>query len=397
MKNTLAGTLLTVAMLAACGGTAGPVSSPAAPASSPTTSSAKPAASAAAKPSASAAAAASGAGSVAASGPSFNFKVATSFPETDFGSRGLQHWADLVGQRTGGRFKFQFFYASSLLNATQLFQGLRDGLADFADPATSYVSGQVPDVASFEVPFSYPLDNDHTLPLYRELEPVMDDLYQSAGKQHIVWMDNSTSTIPSVVSCKNKFLDSAQAWQGALVRAAGKWQAATAQAWGAKPVVIDISEAYSAIQRGTADCLLFTYSLLDSFKMYEVAKNLTRIDHSVNLATMDANLDTWNKISQADQQILTAAGRDTQDWLQTERVKVLEQSQAHLAQEGVKMCVPSQQELMRLRTGTEQVLAEVAKQQTDKGKQLQAISKKYRDMVTTLGPTQGATTPCPTK
>jgi TRAP-type C4-dicarboxylate transport system substrate-binding protein len=393
MKGRLGSLLLAIVTLSGCGGAAAPsaaapASSPAAPASA---AAPKPAASASTKPAASAAAA------VAKEGPSFTFKVATTFPQTDFGVQGLQHWTELVGQRTGGRIKFQLFYASSLLNATQLFQGIRDGLADFGDPATSYASGQIPDVASFEVPFSYPLDNDHTLPLYREIEPVMDQIYTTAGKQHIVWMNDSTSTIPSVVSCKNKFLDSEQAWQGTLVRTAGKWQGVTAQAWGAKPVVIDISEAYSAIQRGTADCLLFTYSLLDSFKMYEVAKNLTRIDHSVNLATVDANLDTWNKLPPADQQILTAAGRETEDWLREQRIQVLDQSLAHLKQMGMSMCVPSQTELKRLRTATEGVLAEVAKQQTDKGKQLQDISKKYRDMVTTLGPTSGDQTPCPAK
>ena len=38
--------------------------------------------------------------------------------------------------------------------------------------------------------------------------------------------------------------------------------------------------------------------------------------------------------------------------------------------------------------------AEVAKTQTDKGKQLQAIAARYRAQVTKLGPTQGDMTPC---
>ncbi|HEX6513484.1 MAG TPA: TRAP transporter substrate-binding protein [Chloroflexota bacterium] len=385
MARTLGLALIVTALLAACGGAA-----PAPAGSSFPAAKSSVAGSAAQKPSA-------GTAAVAKDGPSFTFKLATGFPQTDFSAQGLQHWADMVGERTGGRIKFQFFWAASLLNTTQLFQGIRDGLADFGDPATSFTSGQVPDVASFEVPFSYPLDNDHTLPFYREIEPVMDQIYSSAGRQHIVWMEDATSSIPSVVTCKNKFLDSAQAWQGALVRTAGKWQGATAERWGAKPVVIDLSEAYSAIQRGTADCLLFTYSLLDSFKMYEVAKNLTRIDHSVNLATVDVNADSWNKLPAADQQILKQAGTETEDWLLGQRTQVIDQSLNHLKQMGMNMCVPTQQELARLRAATEPVLADIAKTQTDKGKRLQDISKKYRDMVKTPGPVQGDMTPCPAK
>src|SRR5579885_2338969 len=145
-----------ILMLASgCGGTAAPGGSPA-PASA-----AKPAAgaSASAKPAASAAA--------KTVGPSFTFKLATPSPETDLSGDGVKFWAKLVDERTGGRIKFQYFWAGSLLNASTMFNGVRDGLADFALPATSYVSGQVPDVAPFEVPFAYPTDAQLTLRFYR--------------------------------------------------------------------------------------------------------------------------------------------------------------------------------------------------------------------------------------
>src|SRR5690606_21597738 len=101
-------------------------------------------------------------------------------------------------------------------------------------------------------------------------------------------------------------------WQGALVRTAGKWQARTLEVWGAKPVVIDLGDAYTALQRGTADCLLLVYNLIDSFKLYEVVKHVTRIDHSINMVVVQANLDVWNKIPAEDQEILVQAGREAQ-------------------------------------------------------------------------------------
>src|SRR5713226_1926615 len=377
-------------LVSACGGGAPPPAS-----SPPAASAAKPAASASAKPAASAPAqaAASGAAVVRKEGPSFTFKFASPSPETDLSGDGYKYWAKLVDERTGGRIKFQFFWAGSLLTATTMFQGVRDGQADFAAPATSYVSGAVPDVASLEVPFSYPTDPEPFLAFHRELQPVLDDIYSKQYGQKVIW--SSPATTPDPVSCKNKFLDSSQAWQGALVRTAGKWQGATLQAWGAKPVTIDLSEAYAAIQRGTADCLLLVYNLLDSFKMYEVAKNLTRIDHSINFVTVNANDAAWNKIPAEDQKILAAAGQEAQQFIMDKRAQLVPQTIEKFKQQGMKVCTPSQQELGRLRAATDPVLTEIAKTQTDKGRQVQDISKKYREKVTKWGTVEGDMTPCP--
>src|SRR5437867_3767170 len=255
-------------LASACGGGAPPASPSAPPASAAKpAASVSPAASAAAKPAGSAEAkpAASGAAKPAAGGASLTFKLATPSPEADLSGDGVKFWAKLVDERTGGRIKFQYFWAGSLLNASNMFNGVRYGLSDFALPATSYVSGQVPDVAPFEVPFGYPTDAELTLRFYREVEPVLSDIFYKSYNQRLVFASPATTADP--VTCKSKFLDSQNAWKGALVRTAGKWQGATIEAWGGKPVTIDLSEAYSAIQRGTADCLLLVYNLLDSFKL----------------------------------------------------------------------------------------------------------------------------------
>jgi TRAP-type transport system periplasmic protein len=373
-------TLTALVLLSACGGSA----------SSPPPSSTPPA-----KPSAAPATSSPAAGASAAvrkDGPSFTFKFASPSPENDLSGDGYKYWAKLVDERTGGRIKFQFFWAGSLLNSTQMFQGVRDGQADFAAPATSYVSGAVPDVASLEVPFGYPTDAEQMLSFYREVQPVLGDIYSTQFGQRVVWSSPATTADP--VSCKNKFLDSPQAWQGALVRTAGKWQAATLQAWGAKPVTIDLSEAYTAIQRGTADCLLLVYNLLDSFKLYEVAKNLTRIDHSINFVTVNANQDAWKKLPAEDQQILLTAGTEAQQFIADKRAQLVPQEIEKFKQQGMKVCTPSQQELGRLRAATDPILAEIAKLQTDKGRQVQEIAKKHRDSVTKWGPVEGDMTPC---
>lgn len=330
---------------------------------------------------------------VRADGPRFTFKFASTSPESDLSGDGFKYWAKLVDERSGGRIKFQFFWAGSLVNATQMFSGVRDGLVDFAGPAMSYVSGQVPDVALFEVPFAYPTDSSLMLPFYREVEPILSDIFEKDYNQRVVWA--SPSTTPDPVSCRDRYLDSERAWQGALVRVAGKWQTQSLERWGAKPVVIDLGEAYTAVQRGTADCLLLVYNLLDSFKLYEVAKYVTRIDHSINLVAVTANKDSWNKLPPEDQRMLAQAGQEAQAFVDQRRTDLVSRTIDKFKAEGVNVCTPSQQELNRLRGVTEQVLEEISTLQTDKGLRIQRIAKDYRARVNKWGPTEGDVTPCP--
>lgn len=360
-----------------------------APAAAPSGGAANPSPSVVGKPAGAPAASGS---PVRKEGPSFNFKIASPSPEADLSGEGLKHWADLVGQRTGGRITFQFFWAGSLLNATQMFDGVRDGLADFAVPAMSYVSGRVQDVALFEVPFAYPTDERLMLPYYREVEPVLNDIFTKDFNQRVVWASPSTTASP--ISCRDKFLTNQQQWQGTLVRVAGKWQSATIEKWGGKPVVIDLGDAYTALQRGTADCLLLVYNLLDSFKLYEVVKNMTRIDHSVNLQALTVNLDAWAKIPAEDQKILLDAGQESQEFVMQRKRTLVETSLEKFKGQGVKICTPTQEEMLRLRKASDEVQAEVAKGQTEQGKKIRDITAKYNAQVAKWGPLEGDLTPC---
>jgi TRAP-type C4-dicarboxylate transport system substrate-binding protein len=374
-----ASSILTALIVAACAPAPPPAAAPTSPPAAGTSASA-----AAAKPGTQAV--------VRKEGPSFAFKFASPSPEADLSGEGYKYWAKLVDERTGGRIKFQFFWAGSLLNATSMFAGVRDGLVDFAAPAMSYVSGQVPDVALFEVPFAYPTESKLMLPFYREVEPILNDVFAKDYNQRVVWA--SPSTTPDPVTCRDKFLDSERAWQGALVRVAGKWQTETLTRWGAKPVVIDLGEAYTALQRGTADCLLLVYNLLDSFKLYEVAKNVTRIDHSINLVAVTANNDAWNRLPVEDQQILLGAGREAQEYVDQVRTDLVTRTIDKFKGQGVKVCTPTQQELNRLRGVTEPILGEIGALQTERGHRIQDIARNYRAQVTKWGPTEGDATPC---
>ncbi|MBI2359475.1 MAG: TRAP transporter substrate-binding protein DctP, partial [Deltaproteobacteria bacterium] len=196
------------------------------------------------------------------------------------------------------------------------------------------------------------------------------------------------------VSCRSKFLHSPQAWRGTLVRTAGRWQAETVKAWGGQPTVINLADLYTALQRGTADCALLVYNLLDSFRIYEVGKYVTRIDHSINYIIISVNMGIWNKLGPEGQKIFQEAAQQARRKVLEYRKDVTVDTIAKFKKEGVRFCTPAKAELTRLRDATRQVWEQLKKEQGEAGRRMVAIADKYRDTVVT-GPVEGDRTPCP--
>jgi len=321
--------------------------------------------------------------------PRVQIKVASQSPEGDLTSHTIKFWGDTVSQRTGGRITFQYFWGGSLLTLPQMFDGIRDGLADAGYVATTAISGKIADVALLEVPFAFPLDDENIVKFQDEVNSILDETFQRFN-QKIIFNPMITA---DPVTCKSRFLDSSQAWKGALVRTAGRWQAETLKNWGANPVVINLGDLYTALQRGTADCTLLVYNLLDSFRIYEVAKYITRIDHSINYNIVSVNMDVWKKLGPEAQKILLEAGEQARRKALELRKDLTVNIIAKFKGQGVRFCTPSAEELTRLRDATNQVWEQIRKEQGEAGRRIVAIAAKYRDKVVS-GPVEGDRTPC---
>ena len=321
--------------------------------------------------------------------PRMQIKLASQSPEADLTSQAVKFWGDTVTQRSGGRITFQYFWGGSLLTIAQMFDGIRDGLADAGYGVTTAISGKIPDVALLELPFAFPLDDENVIKFQGEVNPILDEIFQRFNQKIIF---NPTITADPI-TCKSKFLDSPQAWKGTLVRTAGRWQAETMKAWGANPTVINLGDLYTALQRGTADCALLVYNLLDSFRIYEVAKYITRIDHSINYQVVTVNLDVWQKLGPQAQRVFLEAGEQAKKKSLELRKDLTVNIIAKFKGQGVRFCTPSTEELTRLRDATNQVWDQIKKEQGEAGRRIMAIATRYRDKVVT-GPVEGDRTPC---
>jgi len=317
-------------------------------------------------------------------------QVTTVFPETDFSSEVIKRWAGLVTERAGGKLTFRYHWAGSLVGNKTL-DALRDGAVDVALQFTPYVSGDIVDLAAFDIPFSFPLDAKDLASFHQEVKAPVQAIYARFGSQVVA---AAPIILPDPVTCRDRFLSGPNAWRGVIVRTAGRWQAETIKNWGGSPVVIPPGELYSALERGTANCTLMVYNGLESLKLFQVAPRVTRVDHSIAFGTINVASQTWAKLSDAEKKAMNDAGDEIVAWASQETNNRLDDVIKRLATAGVQFCTPSDREFARLVAGADKVLDSVRGSVTPDGAKILAIVDRYRPNVKAK-PAIGPIAACP--
>jgi len=232
-------------------------------------------------------------------------KFSHQFPQQDGLSIAATYWADLIEKRTEGRVKFQHFYASSLVKPPQVFDALRMGVTDAGWAAISFMTGKVPDTAVLELQDAIPIDK--LVEVYEKIGPILAEIFEKNGIKYL-W--GPYQGVQLYVA-KNKFLKSTADFKGVKMRAAGLGIVKSFELWGASPLFLDVTELYTALQRGTVDGANMLYTITKSLKIYEVAPYITDCGWYVsNFVYVAINMDRWNSISKGDQKIMIEAGHE---------------------------------------------------------------------------------------
>lgn len=312
------------------------------------------------------------------------------FGETDFSSDVLRRWAELVLERTEGRYEFRYHWAGSLVGNKTL-DGMSDGIVDVAVQFTPYVSGDIIDLGVLDIPFSFPLDAEGLAAFHREVRPFVTEIYKNYGSQVV---SATPIILPNPLTCSDRFLSDEGKWSGVIVRAAGRWHSETIRAWGGSPVVISPGELYSALDRGTADCTLMVYNGVNSMKLYEVAPKITRVDHSVAFGTINVSDAAWEQIPEEDRKIMLEVGDEIVTWAAEETNRRLEGVIDEMAAGGAEYCTPTSQEFERLVAATDGVIDSIRDQVSDNGAAIIEVVDRYRSSVITQ-PAVGPNNACP--
>jgi len=216
---------------------------------------------------------------------------------------------DEVEKRSEGRLKVEPHWGGSLLSAPGMMDGLKAGVAAIVTATAAYTPKSLYLYGVGDQPIGDAPEVPGALAML-ELAQTDPAIQKELDKADAVILANYTVG-PTQLLCRGKDLvKTPEDLEGRKVRYNEGFREAFA-AFGATPVKVTISEAYSGLDTGLLDCSQAYSYVAVSYKQFEVADQYVIIDAAAPLSNaMMMNKDLFESLSEADQQMLLDLGRE---------------------------------------------------------------------------------------
>ena len=253
-------------------------------------------------------------------------------------------FARMVEEASGGNIKVSVFPNDQLAggNATKGIEMVAVGAVDLAAYASSTMSVLDERLLVATIPWAF--DS------YKNAREVIDgaggDYYrQVLADQGLVYLGSAHNGFRQISNSK-KEVKTPDDVRGLKIRVpGGEVYIRTFKAFGADPVAMSWSEAFTAIQQKTIDGQENGFSVTNSAKVYEIQKYMTVWNYTYENYLFVANSKIFNNLSPRTQSLIREAALEACQWgrnlVESEEEELREKFEKH----GVKVTVLSPDEL----------------------------------------------------
>jgi len=250
------------------------------------------------------------AGSAMAKDEPIVFKLSQPTPPTGFYGEGYAYFAKAVEEETGGQVKVQVYPSASLISDPEAFDAVRKGIVDIAHFASVTVSPKAKEMTPFDVPSAY--KGERLDALNTATRPLLEKIF---AKYKIKFVGPGYPETLAFAAIKKVTVKSPEDLKGKSVRASGRWAGEAVKMWGGSPVAIALGDLPAALQRGAVDVVLTSWIVIDAFKLYEAAPNVTFTGIQNILTGLMMSEKAWKSMDAAQQQAFMRAEKRWRDYL----------------------------------------------------------------------------------
>ncbi len=244
-------------------------------------------------------------------------KISHQFPggtveQGDFRDRLVRKFAATVQEKTHGELAFEIYPGSSLMKTVAQFSALRRGALDLSLYPLAYAGGEVPEVNVGLMPMLVTTYKQgmawKRADIGRELTAVLD----KRGVKILTWIwqaGGCASRAGAVVSPDDT--------KGLKIRGGSREMDLMLKAAGGIISSVPSDEIYAAMQTGTLDAAITSSTSLISFRLQEIAKNVTSGRQGsfwFMLEPLLMSKSIFESLPADQQQVLTETGTSLEDF-----------------------------------------------------------------------------------
>jgi TRAP-type C4-dicarboxylate transport system substrate-binding protein len=202
-------------------------------------------------------------------------KISHQFPggtltEGDFRDRLCRMFAAEIEKRTKGTLKATVYPGSSLMKTNAQLNAVRKGALDMTLVPVSYSGGEIPELNIGLMPGVVTSYKQGMSWKQAEVGKILSKLFYDKGIIIVSWIWQAGG-----VAGRNKAIVEPEDAKGMKVRGGSREMDMVLKAAGASVVSLPSNEIYQAVQTGALDAAMTSSTSLISFRLEEVAKNLT--------------------------------------------------------------------------------------------------------------------------
>src|SRR5215468_806502 len=217
----------------------------------------------------------------------------------------MERVAKQVKDETGGSVEIQIFAAGQLGSSRDLIEATSSGAIQIVDEGAAQFGQFVPQFSILEGPYLW-RDPQHMRRVLNS--PILDEMNAMLVAKRQMRIIGATYYGKRHVTSGNKAINKVEDIQGFKLRIPEvDTFRAMAEAWGARPTPMNISELYLALSQGAVDGQENPLPTIQSNKFYEVQKYLILTGHIITPRLIVINEATWQALGAKERQALKTA------------------------------------------------------------------------------------------
>ncbi len=236
--------------------------------------------------------------------------------------QGTTKFEELLEEYSGGQIQVESYYGSELGGIESQVEGVFDGSVDVVCCGPSYLSGRVPEIQVFDLPFLFDNYDEVHKTLDGEPGQFIASKFDGTGVKLLCYFESGLRSITNSTHQINSVDDV----KGIKIRVApSETQLAMWEGFGAIPMAMSSNETFTALQQGTLDSQENGLTYIGSSKIYEAQKYLSLTMHSYTSMPVIMNQAKWDSLTDQQKEWVQKAATDACNW-QREATAATEES-----------------------------------------------------------------------
>lgn len=291
--------------------------------------------------------------------------------------KGLDYFAKLVSDKSGGELKIQVFPNSSLGDNTAMMEQLQFGSLDMMAPSVAALSGFTPSTAIFDLPYLFKNEAAAEEVLDGPLGDTVGKALEPQGFYLLGWMTQSWRHL----TCNKEVTKPADV-AGIKIRTMdSKYHMAHFNTLGASAIPMAMSELYTALQQGTIDAQENPYTNIVNSRFYEVQKYVVETGHIYDACPLIISTLTWKRLDDNQKKIIKEAAAEAVNWERKEVKKDDDLFREQVKKSGTTVIVLTPEQRAEFRKAAQPVYDDFVKEQGQTGadavKTVEAVNAKH--------------------